>query len=139
MTVLYAALSYVWGDPTVKERISVNEKEYWIPVNLRDALIRIREKEWSFWIWIDAICINQANNTERNAQVQRMGEIYSQADEVIIWLGDAPDGSCSLADGCHLGNLGKECTRDDIRENRASIFDVFERPWFNRLWVSIFA
>jgi hypothetical protein len=38
-------------------------------------------------IWIDAICINQEDSVERDAQVRRMKTIYEQAERVIIWLG----------------------------------------------------
>ncbi|KAJ6780462.1 hypothetical protein PWT90_01828 [Aphanocladium album] len=38
-------------------------------------------------IWIDAICVNQQDLSERNIQVSMMKEIYGQAQSVIIWLG----------------------------------------------------
>jgi hypothetical protein len=37
--------------------------------------------------WIDAICINQSDINERNEQVPRMGDIYSMASRVWIWMG----------------------------------------------------
>ncbi|KAK4444771.1 heterokaryon incompatibility protein-domain-containing protein [Podospora aff. communis PSN243] len=37
-------------------------------------------------IWIDALCINQANDSERQHQVLLMHEIYSRAEHVIVWL-----------------------------------------------------
>lgn len=40
-------------------------------------------------IWIDAVCINQEDLAERSSQVQMMGEIYSKADRVNVWLGVA--------------------------------------------------
>ncbi len=39
-------------------------------------------------VWIDAICIDQANIDERSKQVLRMGRIFQQADRVLVWLGD---------------------------------------------------
>jgi len=39
------------------------------------------------WIWIDALCIDQQNNSERNHQVRVMGKIYEMAVEVLVWLG----------------------------------------------------
>lgn len=38
-------------------------------------------------LWIDALCINQANLPERNRQVKQMGSIYCNAQYVIAWLG----------------------------------------------------
>jgi hypothetical protein len=37
--------------------------------------------------WVDAICINQNDLNERNKQVPRMGDIYSMASRVWIWIG----------------------------------------------------
>ena len=38
-------------------------------------------------IWIDQICINQADTSERSSQVRLMKKIYSQAIRTLIWLG----------------------------------------------------
>ncbi|KAL1875267.1 hypothetical protein Daus18300_003338, partial [Diaporthe australafricana] len=43
-------------------------------------------------IWIDAICINQADLAERSQQVAIMGSIYSGADCVLSWLGEPSRG-----------------------------------------------
>jgi hypothetical protein len=42
---------------------------------------------------VDAICINQQNIPERNFQVQLMKEVYSNAERVLIWLGECEDES----------------------------------------------
>jgi len=39
-------------------------------------------------IWVDAICINQHDATEREDQVAKMFQIYDDALRVIIFLGD---------------------------------------------------
>tara|TARA_R110002003_G_scaffold1389_3_gene22950 strand:- start:11151 stop:12485 length:1335 start_codon:yes stop_codon:yes gene_type:complete len=38
-------------------------------------------------LWIDALCIDQDNNNERNHQVQQMGSIFSKAQCVLSWMG----------------------------------------------------
>ena len=35
----------------------------------------------------DVVCINQEDLEERNAQVRQMAQIFSRAQEVVIWLG----------------------------------------------------
>ncbi|KAH6683909.1 heterokaryon incompatibility protein-domain-containing protein [Halenospora varia] len=40
-------------------------------------------------MWIDAICINQADFHERGKQVELMGQIYVKATQIQIWLGQA--------------------------------------------------
>jgi Heterokaryon incompatibility protein (HET) len=42
----------------------------------------------AFEIWIDALCIDQNNAAERQAQIELMGNIYSAATKVHIWLGE---------------------------------------------------
>jgi hypothetical protein len=43
---------------------------------------------WKY-LWVDVPCINQTDIDERNTQVGMMGDIYANADTVIIWLGKA--------------------------------------------------
>ncbi|KAK2008351.1 hypothetical protein LZ32DRAFT_609586 [Colletotrichum eremochloae] len=40
-----------------------------------------------FPMWIDAFCIDQRNNGERQHQVLLMHRIYSSARDVVIWMG----------------------------------------------------
>lgn len=39
------------------------------------------------YIWIDALCINQDDVTEKSSQVAMMDRIYRQARSTIMWLG----------------------------------------------------
>lgn len=40
-------------------------------------------------LWIDAICIDQANGTECAQQVELMANIYHHSMNTIVWLGEA--------------------------------------------------
>jgi hypothetical protein len=86
---LYTCLSYTWGDPSPEYSIKINGERYHVRKSLWEFLdtIQFWDAMTEIWFWIDAICIDQKNNIERNHQVQQMGVIYSQADRVIIWLG----------------------------------------------------
>jgi hypothetical protein len=44
--------------------------------------------------WIDALCIDQKDTSERNHWVAQIGVSYSNADYVHIWLGAAPPTQC---------------------------------------------
>lgn len=89
----YGALSYVWGNNKEKTPIQVNDKTLEIGVNLRTALLNLREPDSPITLWVDAICINQGDSAEeiaeRNEQVKIMGEIYRRASRTIIWLRDS--------------------------------------------------
>jgi hypothetical protein len=84
----YEALSYTWGGSREKNTVSVNGFEMPITDNLFRALRRLRKKIFTRVIWIDAICINQANPEERSQQVAIMDRIYSTANSVEVWLGE---------------------------------------------------
>jgi Heterokaryon incompatibility protein (HET) len=69
--------------------ILINGRQFEVRKNLWDFLNHARKFSPSRVFWIDAICIDQNNIPEKNQQVQRMGCIYRQADEVLVWLGSA--------------------------------------------------
>lgn len=93
----YAALSYVWGDPSNTEDIILNGRRVPVTKNLATALRHVK-KHWklefpnknpsSFRIWVDVLCINQQDLDERAQQVARMQYMYTLADIVLAWLGD---------------------------------------------------
>ncbi|KAH6891415.1 heterokaryon incompatibility protein-domain-containing protein [Thelonectria olida] len=88
----YAALSYVWGDSTDTSLIYVDGHAFSATKNLVAALHRIREflhGEGVLPIWIDAICINQGDVEERNAQVAMMKQIYEKSAMIVCWLSEA--------------------------------------------------
>lgn len=62
-------------------------------LQLTGDLQRLEKQAIPQFHWIDALCINQPNITERNQQVAMMGRIYRQSEGVVIWLG-TQDGYC---------------------------------------------
>lgn len=85
----YEAMSYTWGDDKATETILVNGGHFTLRPNLFSALKSLRNVDDPRLIWIDAICINQQDESERNHQVWQMNNIYSHAAVVNVWLGSA--------------------------------------------------
>ncbi|KAF2267312.1 hypothetical protein CC78DRAFT_614253 [Lojkania enalia] len=88
----FAALSYVWGNDREAGQIVVNGTVMLVTKNLEEILRRLaanNEFRANYKIWIDAICINQKDESERASQVRKMREIYSSAWTVIAWLGES--------------------------------------------------
>ncbi|CZR69749.1 uncharacterized protein PAC_19649 [Phialocephala subalpina] len=85
----YEAVSYMWGIGQASHTILLTGKPYQVRDNLHDALFQLRNSKSQRVLWIDALCINQHDNRERNHQVAQMGLIYRQASGVCIWLGRA--------------------------------------------------
>lgn len=84
----YRALSYVWGDATKKRPITVDGLHFMITRNLYDFLVQARVPlQRVSPYWVDALCINQADNEEKAAQVNMMGDIYQNCWQCIVWLG----------------------------------------------------
>ncbi|KAL1591986.1 hypothetical protein SLS60_011578 [Paraconiothyrium brasiliense] len=100
----YFALSYTWGDPLVhpytatkpSRTVWIDTKPFLITPNLHDALNQLRfslvpQGNSKMLLWIDAICINQDDMSERSHQVGLMGQIYAAASLVVSWVGKAGD------------------------------------------------
>jgi hypothetical protein len=85
--IKYEALSYCWGDPELQGFILLNGNAASVTVNLTRALENIRLDHGTRVLWVDALCINQEDTTERNHQVKQMGAIYQKAERVVVWLG----------------------------------------------------
>ena len=83
----YEALSYEWMASQGTIPILCDDKKLLITQNLHAALTSLRSSHKPRKLWIDAICIDQANIPEKNAQVQNMATIYKEARTVLVWLG----------------------------------------------------
>lgn len=90
-TIPYEALSYTWGSTELGPSIMVNGKPLKITENLVVAIRHLRSRETDRTLWVDGICIDQSHDRERGHQVQQMGDIYRQAQQVLIWLGPSMD------------------------------------------------
>ena len=84
----YFALSYVWGDPTKTGWLTLDTGMLEIRSNVHQALLEIRQDNEEIRLWVDAVCINQGDRQERCLQVSLMGDIYSNARSIAIWLND---------------------------------------------------
>jgi hypothetical protein len=84
----YEALSYTWGESIFSETLNIGNKTVNITKNLARALLYYQLDRGPRLLWIDAVCINQENFQEKGQQVGLMGNIYSKASRVLIWLGE---------------------------------------------------
>ncbi|KAH8763895.1 heterokaryon incompatibility protein-domain-containing protein [Hyaloscypha sp. PMI_1271] len=150
----YAAISYVWGDPNDRVPIICDGRIIEVTINLADALTHIRDRTESRFVWADAICINQEDDTEKGHQVKRMGKVYENAEEVLVWLGSDSEG---IAEDCfnlirdtneyldhQLEIYGRPWDMPTITKASPISFDksrwnkvrtLTKMPWFTRLWV----
>jgi Heterokaryon incompatibility protein (HET) len=83
----YTCLSYVWGTGPLNHSVTIDGADFSVGQNLFDALCHLQCSDIAPAIWIDSICINQEDVTEKAVRVEKMGTIFSKAKAVIIWLG----------------------------------------------------
>jgi hypothetical protein len=84
----YEAVSYAWGYSPNRLKIYLNGRPFWIGHNLFQCLRNIRYNNQDRVLWIDALCIDQADMAEKSVQIEIMAEIYQSASSTLIWLGN---------------------------------------------------
>ncbi|KAH8679463.1 heterokaryon incompatibility protein-domain-containing protein [Ilyonectria robusta] len=145
----YWALSYVWGDQSKRKPILLNGVQFSVTQNLYQALCRLAEEPQHVVdgakLWVDAICINQADLPERQSEVARMGDIYSLARGVDVWLGLplSEDQGRAIQGWQELysidGDKGpEELLRTDVGAGGDIIHSVVRlsfEPYWERVWV----
>ncbi|KAK7914668.1 hypothetical protein PG985_012371 [Apiospora marii] len=164
----YTALSYVWGDgddadlaPAAADTIILagGSLKLGITANLSAALKDVRHTSEVMTVWIDAVCINQADVEERSRQVDLMGEIYRNAGSTIVYLGPLNPAVSLLfdivverkqqrmglrEDHSPLRDDGKQMATKEVGDDddgsigllrRAVEEDLSAYPWFGRGWV----
>lgn len=125
----YECLSYRWGKPGPGKLVLIDGKYAYIQENLFEFLDTVRAT-YRETIWIDALCINQDDSTEKGHQVTQMGDIYSEASRVCVWLGRP----LKQQTGCH--NL-LECLRQkeyDPTKDVDILVWLMKYFFFNEYW-----
>lgn len=146
----YEALSYTWGNPRVTSEAYIQGTSgdvipIQITTNLVSALKHVRLAHQIRTLWVDALSINQADIPERNAQVQRMKDIYKHATSVVVWLGEAADGSDRAFRAIEYFSQQIEITRQNtIGEAPEAEEPTWWNPrmlipWDNETWMSLAA
>jgi hypothetical protein len=148
----YYALSYTWGSNVRNKAISCDGMTLYVTENLRKALYRVRQSDRERIIWIDGVCIDQGNVSERNAQVMLMKDIYLTAKEVLIWLGEECESDeAAFAILQKINEILDEDEGFDLMTDMLSVTDrglplpwspewvsisqLLSRQWFQRVWV----
>ena len=173
----YDALSYCLGDPIFNSSITCIvgkqpvensnehdidsqpeiEVEFPIMESLYDALQRLRWKDKARYLWIDQLCINQSDLSERSLQVQKMLLIYRSASAVLVWLGEETPytqltisviqkvfvvGSAnrwmdseSGGDSHMLAAIKRQWCSDHYNSFLLGLLHLLSRPCYSRLWI----
>jgi hypothetical protein len=131
----YEALSYVWGSEDTPQSIIIDDQNLSITQNLYTVLLYLQNYSLSRIIWIDAICINQTDKTEKEHQIPLMVEIYGKASRVLVWLGEAEEDGDKALEAIRYTSEMSAKDLSHIESNRRPILKLLQRPWFQRIWV----
>ncbi|KAH9904520.1 heterokaryon incompatibility protein-domain-containing protein [Xylariomycetidae sp. FL2044] len=135
----YEAISYTWaeesGDATKSQVVFIRGIPLEITKNCHRVLQRLRAVEESRLVWIDAICINQDNIAERGHQVRLMSRIYSGAERVIMYLGEASEDCDYVFDYLSVPAASQLRSGYHYVKARRAFSRVLQRCYWTRVWI----
>ncbi|KAI1096401.1 heterokaryon incompatibility protein-domain-containing protein [Rostrohypoxylon terebratum] len=161
----YAALSYVWGQgvdngrlcllPPQYDTLNLSNSDEWgyamkrtvsIPIrdNLFRALLRLRKYgpgSQPVALWVDFICINQASADEKTEQLPRMVDIYRNARNVCVWLGESDEEGRSDEAMEFISTTMDFAVLDRLAHDKRharrwyALGELMRDRWFSRRWV----
>lgn len=135
----FEALSYTWGDAADQVTIFCGDasNELQVTRNCYNAMLHLRLEDSLRLIWIDAICIDQKNTSERTAQVRMMGSIYQAADQVVVYIGEENAETRLVYEKLYaIQSLGWNGRPNPGVEIVRELDNMILRPWFTRVWVA---
>ncbi|KAK0750076.1 heterokaryon incompatibility protein-domain-containing protein, partial [Schizothecium vesticola] len=89
-TYNFEAISYTWGSEPPSKAILLNGSSHAVTPNVHALLLARGSMFRDRFLWIDSMCINQADISEKTTQLRMMASVYETAHRVISWLGDHP-------------------------------------------------
>lgn len=160
-TPAYVAVSYAWGDANRTKEITVSGCSLLITETAELALRQIHHygkfyrdddiryeprlpgsrRRLTQHIWLDAICINQADVEERSQQVRIMNRIYSRAYCTAASLGVSRSLERLLGivqpllQNAELDLLHPSERDEILAEGRIAADEIARSPYFSRMWI----
>lgn len=124
----YEALSYAWGDKEDGTRlISLDGLEVVVWKNLHQALVQLQPKTATGEgrrLWVDALSIDQYDMEERANQILLMHDIFRQASQVLIWVGEQDQAAEHVLRG-YVAILHHRLTGDGAQFIQGRTFESF--------------
>ena len=145
----FNALSYVWGKPGDSTWITIDACRFRVQVNLSrflDTVLSRPPDGEQRPLFVDAICVNQEDISERNEQVILMGHIYKSAEQVLCYLGSVATKSAFIFEvlrarqnGASKSQLEQLCIELHGSQDRFELQDILialiDIPYLNRVWI----
>ncbi|KAK3360772.1 HET domain-containing protein [Lasiosphaeria hispida] len=158
-TTPYEALSYTWGTDPPSDYLWLSDIPLPIKPNLEAALRSLRLPNMIRRLWVDAVCIDQSNVDEKSRQIQYMRLVYKHSARAIIWLGTKTPGveqafetasrfsrAMDELEGAAAATASNDLDPETVEAYLLSVtsdlpptalqylHDLFERPYWTRMW-----
>jgi hypothetical protein len=136
----FTALSYTWGSNRKDAAIHIDPASLPVTSNLYAALKHLRRGHEQRWVWVDAICISQADDAEKSFQVPNIHLVYQAATYCLAWLGTPSEESeiamRGIRDIDHGLDHSEQYDPATFSEPECKgILDILERDYFKRIWI----
>jgi hypothetical protein len=132
----YLALSYVWGG--IEQRsYQLNSQVEEVPKTIQDAISLTRQLGKRY-IWIDSLCIDQSDSTDKEQQINTMQDIYGGAYLTIVAL----SGSSANSGLPRVSQTGSSFSQLSCSINGKKLVSlmptlsqqIWRAPWGQRAW-----
>ncbi|KAK2754958.1 hypothetical protein CKAH01_05972 [Colletotrichum kahawae] len=149
----FEALSYEWRGKVGSIPVLCNNQQLLITPNCKAAMQTLRRESTFRNLWIDALCINQEDYSEKAKQVALMTRIYGIAEKVLMWLGSGCLNTNAafdeMAEMAEMADLSRSLSHDEqgamamerasgiLRKTNvlAGFRELEESQYFTRAWI----
>jgi hypothetical protein len=141
----YLAISYTWGTGQAARRTYAlpmgNGQQLCISKQILCIFSTVLNPGRTIHLWIDAICINQANNEEKERQVGLMRDVYKNAHDVVVSLGEPSENINRAMDAIYPLYKAYRSARNVQRvftpamSSLQHVGELLCHPYFSRIWV----
>ncbi|KAI0479915.1 heterokaryon incompatibility protein-domain-containing protein [Xylaria cf. heliscus] len=137
----FAAISYTWNEQdrmwygeydSCRKHIRINGQLALVSDKVANILSLALKHERPL-LWIDTLCINQSDLDEKSAQVTRMGDIYSQATEVLSMIGSPSEATDLVLDSAN--DFAKDSSKTFTPQVLAKLLKFINGGYWTRAWI----
>ncbi|KAJ3127418.1 hypothetical protein HK098_006407 [Nowakowskiella sp. JEL0407] len=142
----YAIVSHVWGRIS-SAVVSFNGVNWRVPTSSQekiDSILRHAQEAGHLWLWMDILCIDQGNETEKLSEMPKMGNYYKNARSTVVVVDcgtlvcekamwDCINYSGGLDKLKVIGEYGTVISHQ-FAQCSIAVGNLFSEMWFWRVW-----
>lgn len=136
----YIAVSHRWDAYNApQEMILIEGGLFSVSRSIYSLLLAKRSNLHPQYFWIDSICINQEDSTEKSKQVGFMRNIFEEAEKTLGWLGDDPSAKNAFDLVRKMSRTSSQETFSKLLKEPEACWHDFNKllrnEWFERVWI----